>query len=227
MMRRLCAALCGLGSGGFGWKSPELHRIIWISTLLTIALLVEQLAFGRSFMDEPVRLVINAVRSDALDDVMGALTWLGRGELLSVLVIGCAAIAWWRGEPSAVRFLIAAGLGAAVLTAALKLLVGRERPELFERMVPASGYSFPSGHSLGSMAVYGAVALWLGGQGQAVWRRSVMGGAVALALVVGVSRVYLRVHYPSDVVAGLALGYILIALLALRAAPGARRRRGS
>jgi membrane-associated phospholipid phosphatase len=98
-----------------------------------------------------------------------------------------------------------------VLNVLLKNLIQRPRPEGF-RLIAETGYSFPSGHSMVSMAFYGLV-LWM------VWHyerdkvlRSVLCALFALTiLMVGVSRIYLGVHYASDVVAGFAVSLLWLA----------------
>lgn len=93
--------------------------------------------------------------------------------------------------------------GSGVLTFALKAAFRQERPALFEQLVHEITYSFPSGHSLMSFAFFGYVAAWLvSRRPRSPWRWLVAVGLVSLAAGIAASRVYLGVHWPSDVIAG-------------------------
>ncbi len=104
--------------------------------------------------------------------------------------------------------------GAAVLVAVAKHLVGRARPPVVEHLVTAHGLAFPSGHAAQSVACYGAVA-WLAWElgGTRRVRAVAAIAAATLALAVGFSRVYLGVHWPSDVLSGWLLGIGWLAAL--------------
>lgn len=92
--------------------------------------------------------------------------------------------------------------GSAILGTALKSFYERTRPELFETGYEAPFYSFPSGHAITAVSLYGIITL-LTAQRLEGWRRWVVATAgAALVLLIGFSRLYLGVHYPSDVLAG-------------------------
>lgn len=118
----------------------------------------------------------------------------------------------WRG---AATFAVDVG-GAAVLDLVLKHVFARPRPTLFPHLVPETTFSFPSGHAVGDLAFYLALALLLRDTPSRRWSWLGLVGVV-LALLIGASRPYLQVHYPSDIVAGWALGagWILLVQLVL------------
>lgn len=102
-------------------------------------------------------------------------------------------------------------IGTVVLVSVTKRFVARARPPVADHLVSAHGLAFPSGHSAQSVACYGALAwvVWVLGQKRRT-RMYAVAGAAATALLVGLSRVYLGVHWPSDVVSGwlLATGWL-------------------
>ena len=106
----------------------------------------------------------------------------------------------------------ATGLGVIGLNNFLKLLFQRGRPEFAVEFVHGKSWSFPSGHAMDSLVVYGVLTcLLLETPFGARWRRTIIAGVATLVLLVGYSRVYLGVHYTSDVVGGwLAGGVCLI-----------------
>ena len=184
-----------------------LTRLTWAVATGVALLCAEQLLRGTSVVDEALMACLAPLRRQPVDLLMTWATRLGGGETLVVLVLLCVVAAAVRRDSRAVSFVLAVGIGAALLTAGLKCVFIRERPELLARMVAAGGYSFPSGHSFGSAAVYGAAALCLGERYPRQKRRFWTFAAFAV-LLVGVSRAYLRVHFPSDVLAGWGLGLL-------------------
>ena len=99
--------------------------------------------------------------------------------------------------------------GAILLNSVLKLLFARPRPDLFPPLVVEHSFSFPSGHTMSAIAFYGLLALIL-------WQRGRRSWAVLAGLwvpLVALSRVCLGAHYPSDVLASLAIGTIWLVLV--------------
>ncbi len=148
-----------------------------------------------------------AHRTPWLTDVMLGLTFVGNG-LIEVPLALLAAWALWRlGRPLCARRYVLAALSAEVLYALLKPAFRRERPQIIERLADAGWYSYPSGHAMLAPVVYGFGLILLA---QSVRDRRARAALVVLALtlppLIAVSRVYLGVHYPSDVVGALFLG---------------------
>ncbi len=118
---------------------------------------------------------------------------------------GAPEVAWWVGVTMAV---------GGILGVLLKLLVGRDRPDLLNPVAQAAGYSFPSGHALNSALAAAVFLLVLlpftrhrPGRRAALWA-----AAIVMPLLTGLSRVGLGVHYTSDVIAGWLLGIAVVAL---------------
>ena len=149
---------------------------------------------------------IAAQRTAALTDIARAVTWAGSALVLVPLALICC-LALVRAGLRAEAFAVALSLGGAMLLSdLLKLLVSRPRPPV-EHLQGVSGSSFPSGHATQASAFWFSLVLALRAAGTP---RILTGVAAALSLVlvlaVAASRVYLGVHYPGDVVAGVLLG---------------------
>ena len=152
----------------------------------------------------------DGLRNPVLDSFFVLLTWLG--SLWVLLPLSELLILNWRGRDRWGAWSVAASLLlASGLTHLLKLVFDRARPDLFPRFVELPGdAAFPSAHS----AQVAAFALALIVVMPAPWRWKMAGGLGALVLGVGFSRIYLQVHWPSDVLAGYLIG-IAAALLVL------------
>lgn len=162
------------------------------------------------------QLFVEHLRSDALTPVMEAFTSLASVVVLAVMAAVIAALA----PGKAPGWCVAVNLVCVVaLNTVLKYLVQRPRPDGF-RLISESGYSFPSGHSMVAMAFFGLL-IWM------VWRyhrrdvmRVVWCAAFGLVIVmVGVSRIYLGVHYASDVLAGFCVSLVWLVFYTRVVAP--------
>jgi len=146
-------------------------------------------------------------------------TFLGSAPFLTGATVSVVVGLWigvgvkrWRREAYAVGVVM---IGEVVLENGLKLIFARPRPPAFFGADPAS-FSFPSGHALASMCFYGVVAILAARHASTRGRSAATWMAAGLVIVlVGVSRIYIGMHYPSDVLAGYLIG--LAWLGALRA----------
>lgn len=146
----------------------------------------------------------NTMRSSRLDVAFQSLTWLGSLIVLLPLTVMAGALLWRREHRVEASFLIGALVGASVLTELVKHLELRPRPDLFPALVQTlSPLSFPSAHAVQATSFAVAILLILLRLGQRYWFRAVPVAAIVV-LLVGASRLYLQVHYPSDVAAGIA-----------------------
>ena len=136
-----------------------------------------------------------------------AVTTLGNGSTLTgVVLVTAAVLAVARHRLTALATLLAALTGGWAVTL-IKHAIGRPRPTLVEHWAIVRDLSFPSGHSASSAVVYLTLAALVAQvvRGRAR-RRAIIAGAVLLVGAIGCSRVYLGVHWPSDVLAGWSLG---------------------
>jgi undecaprenyl-diphosphatase len=154
-------------------------------------------------------------REPWLTSIMRTVTAFGSTTvLIPLVVISGLALYRRRGSWLPLATLAAAQAGAIVLYDTIKLLVHRPRPSVGPLVATASGYSFPSGHATQSMAVYVTLALVLSAGRDMRTRTAAVAAAVIITLLIGVSRVYLGVHWATDVIAGWALGAAWIVALA-------------
>lgn len=135
--------------------------------------------------------------------------WSQFGSPVSVALIGVSlATPLVAQRQHAAVVLVMLGLGGAgIINVTLKQVFARTRPDFWEHLVHASGYSFPSGHAAGSMAlvIVCIILTWHTG-----WRWAALVYGGLFTLLVGISRVYLGVHYPSDVLAGWVVGFVWV-----------------
>ena len=165
--------------------------------------------------DTSLMQALHAYASPWLTAVMRLITHSGSGWAATALALLWLVERWFLRRHKAEALTLAGSLStSAVPGYLLKDLIARPRPQVFAWLTQASGLGFPSGHTLTAVVLYGMLA-WLLGRDRAGWRRAlVYGVGGAWALAVGVSRIYLGVHYPSDVLASLALGVIWLATTA-------------
>jgi undecaprenyl-diphosphatase len=150
--------------------------------------------------------------SPSLDAVMSAVTGLGSTPLLAVIAaLSVAVLA--RAHRTSALFVAIALVGSLVMNDALKSLYQRPRPTWEWAQIPPE-YSFPSGHTMNATVLYIAIAavVWLLRGRRAGIAALVM--AVLVVLAVGLSRIYLGVHWPTDVIGGYLAGIMWLLLAA-------------
>jgi membrane protein DedA with SNARE-associated domain/membrane-associated phospholipid phosphatase len=164
--------------------------------------------------DERAMLLIHEHSTPWLDATMRLVTHAGDAAIVILVTL---ALAWfflrhYQRRREGLSILIAMISGFA-LNNIFKIAFQRERPDLWEMIARPQTYSFPSGHAMVSMAVYGSAAYLL----EAAFPRYRWGFrilAAVLVLLIGASRVYLGVHWPSDVLAGFAAGLVIVFAIA-------------
>lgn len=170
------------------------------------------------------RLALN--RTPELTTVMRWLTILGGSAFVAVTLALAAALVYRRTRQSRwPAFVAGTVVGNLGLDNLVKLVVGRPRPD-FRALTDVTGNSFPSGHASTAAALFVALA-FLGSR----WERKlpmiwIWAGALLLSALVATSRVYLGAHWPTDVVAGLALGGYWTAIMATATAAWPRSEGG-
>lgn len=158
-------------------------------------------------MDDAVLTWVEAHRTGVLDRVALEVTALGNFATLTVLVLTVSVFLWLTRHRLSVALLMIAVAGGGILNTLLKDYFNRPRPTVVEWGTDVVSQSFPSGHSMAAAIAYGSVA-YLGGRLEPTptLRWTTWSFAALLILAIGASRIYLGVHYPSDVVAGYIAG---------------------
>jgi undecaprenyl-diphosphatase len=191
-----------------------------VAALLLFAWLANEVLEGETLrFDNAVRNTVHSWAFPTLTSAMRGITQLGSPQFLILISIVLVWRLAWMGRKRAAVILTVGAIGAVVLNQLLKLSFHRLRPDAFFGYVEPLGYSFPSGHAISSACFYGVAAAIVTARMQSrAGKALVWAGAALLAGLIGFSRIYLGVHYPSDVLAGYAAAIVWVA--ALRAAYG-------
>ena len=165
-----------------------------------------------AFFDNVMFWLVRYFSTPPVDRIMIVITDLGFGTTYFALIAAVVLLLAWRRRWLALRALMICLAGGVVLNYVLKNLFERVRPD-FLRVVDAAGYSFPSGHAMVSLCFYGMVGFLLARTlRHGAQRVAVLIGVSLLVAAIGISRIYLGVHYASDVVAGYAAGFMWLTL---------------
>lgn len=184
-----------------GWRLLFLFTGVLLPLWLFVELADEVHESQALVFDEPILLFAHEIARSGFDRVFLLFSALGyQYGVVPIDIILVLVLAVRRRFPESI-FAAAALGGSALLNLATKQFFARERPSLWESIAPESNYSFPSGHAMGSMTLALVLILlaW-----PTRWRRWVVAAMVVFVPMVGLSRIYLGVHYPSDILAGWA-----------------------
>lgn len=209
------AALAALGAAAFAYVASRVR------------------AGSTQAFDEAVMRAVGAHRIPWLERTMLELTFLGTGTVVVMIAAVAALFLALTRQRTAAALLLWSTIGAIALNNVLKLLFNRPRPQLFTWGTHVSTTSFPSGHAMSAAAIYGTVAFLAARltRRRAV-RLAIYAAAALIVVVVAATRVYLGVHYPTDVGAGMLVGlawaaFCAAALEAAQHLGGRARRRRS
>ena len=165
--------------------------------------------------DQQVLLAVNSISSSSLDAIvlattdLGYIWWVGFATLVTVLLCVKA-----RQYTNALIVMVGVG-GSALINVLLKAFFQRDRPQLWERLVTENSFSFPSGHAMASasLAAVIIVILW-----PTRWRYYAIALGNLYVLYIGFTRMYLGVHYPTDILAGwlVAVSWIAITTIVIK-----------
>jgi membrane-associated phospholipid phosphatase len=195
-------------SGRARWRFPVaivFLAVVWLAMLLS----------GRGELDRQIYLALYSGQNSTMVAVGRFFTALGEPTVLIAASIISAVWLWIAGHRHLPFVFVAITMVGRAASELQKYVIARDRPDLETHLVVVKTSSFPSGHANSAMIFYLTIALILT-QGTR-WRTPAVGLALLLAILVGLSRVMLGVHWPSDVVGGWAFGMLWV-LLTLRLA---------
>ncbi len=201
-----------------GLLKSNIKLLVVIAAALVFAIILEDVAEGQIMSLDLLayQFFVEYLRSDFMTPIMEGFTSLSSVAVILVMALVVSAFAPGRAPG---RCVCANVIGALILNQAIKFLIQRPRPDGF-RLATETGYSFPSGHSMISMAFYGLL-IWM------IWKHeknNILRHVrcwlfVIIIVMVGVSRVYLGVHYASDVIGGFCASVLWLAFFTKIVAP--------
>lgn len=180
-----------------------------IASLLLFSWLADEIIRkGTDRFDNSIRLLIHQAASPWLTEVMRVATNLGDWQVILSATLGLIFVFLYRRDWDHLRLVVMTMSGAGILDGVLKSAFHRARPDPFFGATPTT-YSFPSGHALVSLCFYGLLAGLVSLAAQKPWQRMAGWSAAGFLIgLIGLSRIYLGVHWPSDVLAGYAAALI-------------------
>ena len=157
--------------------------------------------------DKVILLWIHSFANPTLDRVMHTITRLNDPDIVSVIAgVALILLIWKKCYPEAKIFIVDCA-GGVILSYGLKSVFGKTRPDLWESAIEEVSFSYPSGHALGSTVLYGFLAyLFATRFPQFAWLIYLI--AVSLIGAIGSSRLYLGVHWPTDIIGGYGIGFL-------------------
>jgi len=187
------------------WRGLTLFGIAAAATVLFVKIASELREGELDKLDTRVAIAVHHQQNVVLDVLAISFTLIGSSPFLIAAIASVCYWAYRRGRRSYILIVVATCVIAWVLSPLLKLFFARARPTLFEVITRPDSYSFPSGHSMSAVVVYGALAAVV-----IALRPTAKPLAVIVAMIlitcIGLSRVYLGAHWPMDVLAGWAAG---------------------
>ncbi len=189
-------------------RKQGIWLIVYLVILGVVAWLCTEVWEKEVFsFDRSLLLWIHQFANPQLDGLMLFITALGDPAM--VVTVFVSTIAWLgmkRRYTDGIRFTIAC-VGGVVLNQVMKLFFAKPRPELWTRLISETSFSFPSGHAVGSMVVYGFIGYILAREFP-IYKRYIYAITSSLIIAIGFSRLYLGVHYPTDIIAGYGVGIL-------------------
>lgn len=190
--------------------------LLSLGVILLFAKIAEDVVEGESrAFDTAILLWIDAHTPDWLYGPMFVITTLGYYWFVLPLLVVATVLFYVKRRRISAVLLPVATVGGMVLTTALKTVFERDRPELFDSGYDASSYSFPSGHATMAAGFYGTLTLLVAMRLKGARRWAVVASGLLLVLLIGFSRLYLGIHYPTDIIAGYLAAPLWISAIGL------------
>jgi undecaprenyl-diphosphatase len=190
--------------------------LLSLGVIALFAKIVEDVVESESrWFDETVLFWINDNLPSWLYEPMLFVTALGYYWVVLPLLAVAVYVFYRQRRQISAALLIVATVGSVVVSTTLKDVLQRTRPELFDSGYTASGYSFPSGHATIAVGFYGTLTLLVAWRLRGFWRWTTAAAGTILVILIGFSRLYLGVHYPTDVLAGFLAALLWVSFVGL------------
>ena len=203
-------------------SKKQIRAVIIGGALLCFAYVAYQISAAEVLsFDTAIREWVYARRNPGLNRVLITITYLGNWQMVSLMGIFLLMVKSTRmnmGIPFAVI-----SLSSTVVYKAAKEIFQRSRPDFAVRLIEEGGFSFPSGHSMNGLVCYGILIYLIRRYCKNRKLANVLTGLLGfLIIAIGCSRVYVGVHYPTDIIGGWSLGaaYLCIAIIILEKVRG-------
>jgi membrane-associated phospholipid phosphatase len=189
-------------------RQQGLWLIGYLLILSIVAWLCTQAWEKEAFsLDRSLLLWIHQFANPQLDGVMLFTTALGNPPtVISIFLMTISWLGMKRRYPDVMRFVFAC-VGGVLINQVMKLFFAKPRPELWTRLIVEHSFSFPSGHAVGAMVVYGFIGYILARE-LPIYQSYIYAATSILIIAIGFSRLYLGVHYPTDIIAGYGVGFL-------------------
>jgi len=190
--------------------------IVWLAVCIlatyVLAELSDEVLEREAFaIDRHILLFIHQFTSPALDAVFVGITSLGDPRTVVPLTVFIFCFLWLKRYRTEAKVLALDAAGGAVLSYFLKLAFSKELPQLWDSAINEITFSYPSGHALGSMVLYGFLS-YVFASIYPRYAKAFYAVAALLITAIGLSRLYLGVHWPTDIVAGYCIGFLWISI---------------
>lgn len=194
-------------------KKKKMQLMVGIAGIIGFCILLFSVLTGyAAAFDDPVRNFFYDLRCEWLTPIVKAITYLGNWQSIVILCLVLLIL-----PPTRIPYGVPVASGAifvTILNKIIKNIVQRPRPDDILHLVQEGGFSFSSGHSITSMFVYGMLIYLIRRNVQNRTLANILTMILCIPLIgVGISRIYLGVHYPTDVLAGWCLGITVIVLM--------------
>jgi undecaprenyl-diphosphatase len=193
-------------------KHKSFLLAVILPAIVFVQLMEDLIEDELSVFDDTIYMYIRRLISEDMTEWMKIITMAGSWLILMLITFICLFVFWKNKRYFFFSCMIALNLVVtSALNDAIKLIFHRERPDIL-RLVTAGGFSFPSGHSMNSISFYGYIAYLIYVNMKSRWKYAIISLLSITVLLIGISRIYLGVHYASDVLAGFAAGLAWLAI---------------
>jgi undecaprenyl-diphosphatase len=173
--------------------------VFWTPVIIFLKISGEIIEREPIYLDNSILFWIHSQATATYDHIFFVITTMGNVEFLGPFTLLVVGLFWYKKQHLNALIVFTSVAGAAIANVVLKLLFHRDRPVLWQSMIHETGYSFPSGHAMLSTALLLSL-IFIAWNTKARWWA--LAGGIVLICLVGISRLYMGVHYPTDIVAG-------------------------